>query len=69
MRNLQHYGRFSRTLFLEAVGLEKMTVIKTVALILIEILFSRKDQHLTMRLVVRRLPEGEEASRLVFRLY
>jgi len=61
MRNLQHYWGFTRFFLLETVSLEEMVVIKTVAFVFIKVFFSSENEYLTVRLVMWRLPESEEA--------
>ena len=60
MRNLQHYRGFARFL-LEAVSLEEVVVIKSVAFVFNQVFFSCENEYLAVRLVVWRLPESEEA--------
>ena len=62
MRNLQHHWGFAWLLLLEAIGLEEMVVVESVAFVFIQMFFGSENEYLAVGLVMWRLPEGEEAG-------
>lgn len=70
MWKLYHDWRLLALLVVELVGLEKIVVVKAVAVVFIQILFGRKNQYFLVWSILLRLPECQEVLVIgSFRLY
>ena len=70
MWKLYNDWRLLALLVVELVGLEKIVVVKTVAVVFIQILFGRKNQYFLVWSILLRLPECQKVLVIgSFRLY